>query len=48
MRKSFLTIILFVATVSLLPAQDFRLYFANNVTDVLNLGSIEEIESGLN
>ena len=33
---------------TLLPAQDFKLYFANNVTDVMNLGSIEEIESGLN
>ena len=48
MRKTILTILLLWAAAVSLPAQDFKLYFANNVTDVLNLGSIEEIESGLN
>ena len=48
MKKTILTILLLWAVSELLPAQDFKLYFANNVTDVLNLGSIEEIESGLN
>ena len=48
MRKTILTTILLWAVAGLLPAQDFKLYFANNVTDVLNLASIEDIESGLN
>ena len=47
MRKIFLlAITLTVAT--LLPAQDFKLYFANNVTDVLNFNALEDTESGLN
>ena len=30
-----------------LTAQDFRLFFANNVTDVLNFDNIESTASGL-
>ena len=48
LKKSILTTVLLWACAVLLSAQDFKLYFANNVTDVFNLGSIDEIESGLN
>ena len=45
MKKLLTALLLLTAT--LLPAQDFKLYFANNVTDVLDFNSIESTESGL-
>ena len=46
MKKLLTAILLLTAT--LLPAQDFRLYFANNVTDVVDFNDIETAASGLN
>lgn len=49
MKKSVFLVLLFILGLSTVSAQmpDFNLYFANNVTDVVNLDSIESPNSGL-
>jgi hypothetical protein len=49
MKKSVFLVLLFILGLSTVSAQmpDFDLYFANNVTDVVNLDSIESPNSGL-
>ena len=46
MKKLLATALLLVTT-SLLSAQDFKLYFANNITDVIDFRDIESVASGL-
>ena len=47
MRKSTLTFVLLLLVTLTIQAQSFKLYYANNVTDVVDLDKIEDAASGL-
>ena len=48
MRKMIWAAILLGMTTLQVSAQDFKLYFANNVTDVVDFNNIESTSSELN
>ena len=48
MKKSLISFVLLLSGVLFATAQDFKLYYANNVTDVNDFNNITEDDSGLN
>ncbi len=47
MKKPILIVLIILTIVSVANAQSFKLYYANNVTDVADLDKIEDANSGL-